>query len=111
MTRISLVLLFVLSLVASFSVQAGNGHHHKYQGGHHQKHQRHHNKHHGHHYYSAGVSHHRYQRDHHYSYYGSPRFYTVPQVAQGTRYAYSASGALIVYQPYSYQDKHYGYDY
>ena len=111
MTRISLILLFALSLLVSFSVQAGSGHHNKHHRGHHQKHQRHHNKHHGHHYYSHGVNRHRYRHDHYYSYYGAPQFHTVPQLAPGTRYAYSASGAVIVYQAYPYQGDHYGYDY
>ena len=110
MTRITLVLLFALSLLVSFSVQAGSrhGHQHKHHGGHHNKHQRHHNGHRGHHYYSHGG--HRYRHDSHYSYGLYPKFNTVPRVPPGTRYGYSDSGAVIVYQPYPYRNERHGYD-
>lgn len=118
MTRIALIFCFVLSILVSFSVQAGSrhghhdqhysGHHNQQHGGHHQTHQRHHNKHHGHHY-TQTVYGHRYRHDHHYSYYGWPKFNTVPHVTQGTLYGYSASGRVIVYPTYPYRYDHQGY--
>ena len=110
MTRITLIFCFVLSLLISLSVQAGSrqGHHNQHYGGHHQKLQRYHNKHHGHHY-GYAVNWHRYRYDHHYNYYSQPQFYTVPHVAPGTLYGYSASGIVIIYPAYPYRYYHHGY--
>lgn len=112
MTRITLVILLGLSIFVSFSAQAGsrNGHYNKHHGVHHkkhQRHQRHHNRHHGQHYYSHGARGHRHRYDSYYSYSMYPRMYAVPNLPLGTRYGYSASGALIVYQPYPYTDHRY----
>jgi hypothetical protein len=109
MIRITLIILLGLSIFVSFSAQAGNrnGHYNKHQGGHNHKHQRHHNRHHGHHKYSHGARGYRYQQNSYYGYGLYPRLYAVPNVPLGTRYGYSASGALIVYQPNPYTDHRY----
>ena len=107
MTRITLIILLGLSILVSFPTQAGgrDGHYNKHHGGHYNKYQRHHYKHHSHHYYSHGG--HRYRFGSYYGYGVYPQFYTIPHVSLGTRYGYSASGALIVYPTYPYADQRY----
>lgn len=109
MIRVTLIILLGLSIFVSFSAQAGNrhGHYNKHHGGHNHKHQRHHNRHHGHHKYSHGARGYRYRHDSYYGYGRYPRAYAVPNVPRGTRYGYSASGALIVYQRHPYRDHRY----
>lgn len=106
MSRITLIILLGLFILISFPVQAGNrhGNYNKHHGGHHNKHHRHHNKHHGRHYSHSGY---RYRYDSYYGYGRQPQLYTIPHVSLGTRYGYSRSGALIIYQPYSYTDHRY----
>jgi hypothetical protein len=94
MMRLTLFLLMVISMLISFPVQGGGRawHQHAHRDGHHYQHN-------GGHY----VLHHgRFvcRNRHHNHYRGQTQFYTVPNVAAGTRYGYSASGAVIVFQPY-----------
>lgn len=103
MTRIFLVLLFAVSVLISFSVQAGNrnGHHYKHHGGH--------NYHHGH--LNSHSNRHSYGYKNYYGYYPQPQLHRLPHVAVGTHYGFSPSGALIVYPSYPYRNRHHGYDY
>ena len=98
MSRIILVLLLGLSLLASFSVQAGNRNWHEHK---HKKGQKY--KHAGGHYVLhraryRGCKHRSHKHKH---YRGQAQFFTIPQVAAGTRYGYSAGGTVIVYEIYS----------
>ena len=96
MTRTTLILLLGLSMLISFSLQAGDRqwHQHKHKDGHQYKHD-------GGHYKLRGGRHHGCKHSSHKRYRGQVQFFTIPQVASGTRYGYSVSGTVIVYQPYS----------
>lgn len=102
MTRVTLVLLLGLTMLVSFSVHAGNKdwHEHKHKNSHQYKHNGGH--------YKLRRAHHRgcQHRSHKQSrrqvqYRGQVQFFSIPQVSSGTRYGYSASGQVIVYQTYS----------
>ena len=96
MTRITLALLLILSMLASFSVQAGDRqwHEHKHKKGHQYKHN-------GGHYVLRKGHYRACKHRSHRRYRGQVQFFTIPQVASGTRYGYSVSGTVYVYQPYS----------
>jgi len=95
-TRTTLILLLGLAMLVSFSVQAGGRqwHDHNHNNGHHYKHD-------GGHYKLRGNRHHGGKHASHKRYRGQVQFFTIPQVASGTRYGYSVSGQVIVYQTYS----------
>jgi len=96
MTRISLFLLLCLSLTISFSAQAGGKHWHKHKLQ--KSHQYHHN---GGHYNFCQCRRKACKHHSHRPYQGQVQFFTLPQIAVGTRYGYSARGAVIVYRAYS----------
>ncbi len=100
MTRITLVILFGLSIFASFPAQAGNRDWHK-----HTNHSGHHYQHNGDHYQLHRGRHHGRKNRSHKHYRGQVQFFTLPIVATGTRYGYSASGKVIVFQSYSLNDR------
>jgi len=96
MTRIALALILVLSILASFSVQASdrNWHEHKHKKGQKYKHDGGHYALHRGHYRNCKHRSHKHYR-------GQVQFFTIPQIASGTRYGYSASGTVIVFESYS----------
>jgi hypothetical protein len=101
MTRTTLILLLGLSMLFSFSAQAGSrdGHYNRHHSYDHNKHRRHHNKHHRQHYYSHGK--HRYACQHgtHYRDGRYTQFYVEPQYASYVRYGYGTRSEVIVFQP------------
>lgn len=96
MTRTTLLLLFGLSMLVSFSLQAGDRqwHQHNLKDGHHYKHE-------GGHYKLRGNRHRGCKHTSHKRYRGQVQFFTIPQIASGTTYGYSVSGQVIVYPSYS----------
>jgi hypothetical protein len=90
MTRTTLILLLGLSMLFSFSVQAGgrDGHYNRHHAYDHDKHRGHHNKHYRQHYYSHGK--HRYACQHgsHYRNGRVTQFYAEPHYASYARYGY-----------------------
>ena len=96
MTRKSLIVLFCISLLLSFSAQAGHRdkHYKKQHYGHVKKHHRHH-QHHARDHHWRGCRH---VRHDHYVRYARP--YVRPHFELGAQFAYSADGTMIIYQPY-----------
>jgi hypothetical protein len=96
MTRLTLILLLGLSMLVSFSVQAGNKqwHEHTHKNSHQYKHN-------GGHYKLRKGHHHGCKHRSHNQYRGQVQFFTIPQIASGTRYGYSVSGKVIVYKTYT----------
>jgi len=96
MPRIIVVLLLGLSMLVSFSAQAGHQqwHEHKYKKGYQYKHN-------GGHYVLRKGHYRNCKHRSHKQYRGQVQFFTIPQVPSGSRYGYSVSGTVIVYPSYS----------